>query len=208
MCAGTVITGREGRPDPIILITFITTRGRYTHVSSYQQTSAPTATSGVGRPATLLVAIGAAVVAALAAIVNGAIVVLNSAGVVVTATAEETGLPAEQVEAQLGGIEAIETLIAESDEIAPLFTRAYAVLISGALLLIFGLLMRKAATWTRIMVTISAVATAGFSLLVASIPEDGTNLMVMLGWIGLFVAIIALVVTWLPANGRYAKAVR
>jgi hypothetical protein len=154
------------------------------------------------------VALGAAVVAALAAIVNGAMVVFNSAGVVVTAVAEESGQSAEQVEAALGGMDSIKTMIAESDELAPLFTRAYAVLISGALLLIFGLLMRKAATWTRVMVTIAAVATAGFSLLVASIPEDSTNLMVMLGWIGVVAAIVTLVTTWLPANGRYAKAVR
>lgn len=58
------------------------------------------------------------------------------------------------------------------------------------------------------MVTIAAVATAGFSLLVASIPDDGTDLMVILGWIGVPVALIAVVTTWLPANGRYAKAVR
>lgn len=172
-------------------------------MSSNPETSARPAVSGA-RPATLLVALGAAIVAGLAAIVNGAIVVFNAAGVVVTAVAEETGQSAEQVEAALGGTEAIEAML-DSSDLAPLFTRAYAVLISGALLLIFGLLMRKAATWARIMVTIAAVATAGFSLLIANIPEDGTNLMVMLGWIGLAVALIAIVATWLPANGRYAK---
>jgi hypothetical protein len=177
-------------------------------VSSYPETTSRPAPANVARPATLLVALGAAVVAALAAIVNGAMVVLNSAGVAVTAIAEETGQTAEQVEAQLGGTEAVKTLIAESSELDPLFTRAYAVLISGVLLLVFGLLMRKAATWTRVMVTIAALATAGFSLLIASIPEDGTNLMVMLGWAGLVVALIAIVATWLPANSRYARAVR
>ncbi|OLF10357.1 hypothetical protein [Actinophytocola xanthii] len=153
-------------------------------------------------------AIGAAVVAALAAIVNGALVVLNASGVVVTAISEETGLTAEEVESRTGGIEAIKTAIAESDEFDPLFTRAYAVLISGVLLLVFGLLMRKAATWARVMVTVAALATAGFSLLIATIPEDGTNLMVMLGWAGLAVGLVAIVATWVPANGRYAKAGR
>lgn len=125
-----------------------------------------------------------------------------------TAIAEETGQTAEQVEAQLGGIDTVKTMIAESEELDPLFTRAYAVLISGVLLLVFGLLMRKAATWTRVMVTVAALATGGFSLLIATIPEDGTDLMVMLGWAGLAVSVVAIVATWLPANGRYAKAVR
>ena len=174
-------------------------------MSSYPETTSRPASGSVARPATLLVAIGAAVVAALAAIVNGAMVVFNAAGVVVTAVAEESGQTAEQVEAQLGGIDTIKAMIAETDELGPLFTRAYAVLISGVLLLLFGLLMRKAATWTRVMVTISALAAGGFSLLIASIPEDGTNLMVMLGWVGLVVAVVAIVATWLPANGRYAK---
>lgn len=175
-------------------------------MSTYPETSSrPSA--GTARPATLIVAVGAAILAGLAAIVNGALVVLDAAGVLVTAVSELTGQSVEQAEAALGGPEAVEAML-DGDDAGPLFVRAYAVLISGALLLIFGLLMRKAATWARVMVTIAAVATAGFSLLVASLPDEGTDLMVMLGWIGVPVALIALVTTWLPANGRYAKAVR
>lgn len=177
-------------------------------MSSYPQASAGPASATSARPATLLVAIGAAVVAALAAIINGAMVVFDKTGYVVTKLAEETGLAADQVEARLGGTEAIKAMT-ESDDFQPVMTRNWAVLICGVLLLVFGILMyRAAATWTRVLVTIFALGTAGFSLLIASIKEDATDMASLLGWIALAVGVIALVLTWLPANGRYAKAVR
>lgn len=178
-------------------------------MSSYPE--APTTRStpvSVARPATLMVALGAAVVAALAAIINGVMIVADTAGIAIQIIAEETGVAASEVEAQLGGAEAVKAALQETDDYQILRTRAFAVLISGALLLIFGLLMRKGALWARILVTISALATAGFSLLIALKPDEGTSLMVILGWVGVLVSLIALVTAWMPANGRYAKALR
>lgn len=177
-------------------------------MSSYPQAPATSAPVSGARPATLMVALGAAVVAALAAIVNGVMIIADTVGTAVQIAAEQTGVAVSQIEAELQANEALREALRESEDYRILRTRAFAVLISGAVLLIFGLLMRKAALWARILVTIGALATVGFSLLIALKPDEGTSLMVILGWVGVIVGLVALITTWMPANGRYAKAAR
>ena len=70
------------------------------------------------------------------------------------------------------------------------------------------MLMRKAALWARILVTIFALATAGSSFLIASRTDEGTTMMIVLGWVGVILAVVAIVTSWLPANARYAKSAR
>jgi hypothetical protein len=74
----------------------------------------------------------------------------------------------------------------------------------GVALLVFGLLMRKAATWTRVLVTISAALTIVFSLIIVG--DETTPTMAGLAMLAMLGGIVAIVLTWLPANGRYAKA--
>jgi hypothetical protein len=179
-------------------------------VSSYPQTSSRPASASFSRPATLLAAIGAAAVAGLAAIINGAMVIVTGPDIMIDIAAKAAGLSRSEMETSLGGgaqgVESFKSLAADDYQI--LKTRAWAALICGALLLIFGVLMRKAALWARILVTLSALATAGFSLLTATRSDEGTVLMITLGWIAVLISVVAVVTAWLPANFRYARAVR
>jgi dolichyl-phosphate-mannose--protein O-mannosyl transferase len=84
--------------------------------------------------------------------------------------------------------------------------RGYLAIAGGAVLLLFGLLMRNAATWARVMVTISAVLAMVFSLVVVA--GDSTPMMAGLALLTVLGGILAIIFTWLPANGRYAKARR
>jgi hypothetical protein len=178
-------------------------------VSSYPQTSSRPAVSASARPATLIAAIGAAAVAGLAAIINGVVVIAAGPDIVVDIAAKVAGISRSELEATLGGSAGVEELkrAAESDyEIIK--NRAVAVLICGVLLLLAGLLMRKAALWARILVTLFGLATAGFSLLIASKTDEGTTMMIVLGWLAILVAVVAIISSWLPANARYAKSAR
>lgn len=178
-------------------------------MSSYPETSARPASAVSARPATLLAAIGAAAVAALAAIINGVMVIAAGPDIMIDIAAKVVGVSRSELEASLGGSTAVEALkSAAEDDYDIIKNRAVAVLICGVLLLAAGLLMRKAAMWARILVTIFALATAGFSLLIASKPDEGTTMMIVLGWVGVVVAVVAIITAWLPANARYAKAAR
>jgi hypothetical protein len=85
-------------------------------------------------------------------------------------------------------------------------TRAYLVLACGAALLVFGLLMRRAATAFRVLVTVASALTILFAAVIAT--DAGTTAMLGLGWAAVVGGLVTVAVTWLPANGKYAKAVR
>jgi hypothetical protein len=176
-------------------------------VSSYPQTSARPAAARSGRPSTLLAAIGAAAIAGLAALINGVMILAAGPDIMIDIAAKVAGVSRAELENTLGGSAAVDALKSAADsDYQILKNRAVAVLVCGVLVLVAALLMRNAALFARILVTIFALASAGFSLLIASKPDEGTTMMILLGWVGVIVAVVAIVTAWLPANARYAKA--
>jgi hypothetical protein len=116
----------------------------------------------------------------------------------------EAGLPVElsdadlEMAARLAGYSSL-------DEFVNTFAmRGYLALGGGVALALFGLLMRGAATWTRVMVTVSAAATLGFNVIILG--DETNTTMAGLGMLALLGAVLTIVFTWLPANGRHARA--
>ena len=164
----------------------------------------PTSTAAVRRPGLLTAAIGVVVVTALAAIANGVIIATGGKDLL-TQALENAGLGGLSdadldLAAQLAGYDSLDGYL------NTFAMRGYLVLGGGVLLLLFGILMRKAATWTRVLVTITAVLTMVFSLMVVA--GDTTTAMAGLGLLAVLGGIVSIVFVWLPAVGRYGKAVR
>ncbi|MBP2321059.1 putative membrane protein [Kibdelosporangium banguiense] len=180
-------------------------------MSTYPTTpaySGQTAGAAPAKPATLKAALGVTILAALAAIVNGIMIL--------------TGGPelAREIAANAVSIltgESIDTILAEGGSIldvaaeaatSTLQTRAYLLIVPGALVLLFGLLMTKAATWARVMVTISAAFLLLFAGIISLDTVGSTGTMLAIGWVATLGAIASIVLTWLSPNGRYAKALK
>jgi hypothetical protein len=179
-------------------------------VSSYPQTSARPASASSARPTTLLVALGAAVVAALAAIINAVMVMIAGSDLAVDLVAKAAGVSRDEYERVAGpeGVEALKKAAESANEFDVIGNRAILTLACGVLLLVFGLLMHRAALWARILVTISALGAAGISLVTATKTDEGTSMMITLAWIVVIVSVIALITAWLPGNARYAKTAK
>ena len=165
----------------------------------------PTAVSSpVRRPGLLTAAIGIVVVTALAAIANG-VIIATGGKELVKELLENAGLgPLSDADmefaATLGGYESTDAFV------SAITMRGYLVAGAGVALLLFGVLMRKAATWARVLVTLSSVAVMLFSLVVLADETNGT--MAGLSMLAILGGILSIIFTWLPANGRYAKALR
>jgi hypothetical protein len=166
----------------------------------------PTAVSSpVRRPGLLTSAIGIVVVTALAAIANGVLIATGGKELVKELLENAAGvgqLTDADIEfaATLGGYESLDAFV------SAITMRGYLVAGAGIALLLFGVLMRKAATWARVLVTISSVAVMLFSGVVLADETNGT--MAGLSMLAILGAILSIIFTWLPANGRYAKALR
>jgi hypothetical protein len=199
------------------LVIFQASRGRLGHlfrwippwhkekysVSSY--TEAPV--RAASRPGSLVAAMGVAIVAGLAAIGSGIVILSGGLELIKDLgnklVAKELGISEEEVQATFGLVgPELDSLWSEAQ--TTFQARAYAVLICGALLVLFGVLMRTGATWARILVTLAALATAAMALLIVTDVANG--LMMALGYGAIVAAVVAVVLAWLPANGRYAKA--
>ncbi len=172
-------------------------------MSSYTETSA----RSVSRPTTLTAAIGAAIVVAIGAIGNGIVILAGGLdlvkGLANQVIAKELGISEDEVTG-LGDLGLEDSDFSTTQQL--LQNRAYAVLVCGVLVLLFGLLMRKAAMWARILVTLTALGAAGFSLIIVTDVANG--LMMALGYAAIIGAPVAIVLAFLPANHRYAKTVR
>lgn len=151
----------------------------------------------------LVAAIGVIVVAALTSIVNGIMIATGGTDLIKDVLVQ-AGLPAGlsdadiELAAQLAGYSTL-------DEFVDTFAmRGYLALGAGVALLLFGLLMRKAAKWARVLVTVSAAMAIVFSFVILA--DETTTAMAGLAMLTVLASIIAIVFTWLPANGRYAKA--
>lgn len=161
------------------------------------------------RPTTLTAAIAVAVLTALAAIANAVIILTGGLDLVKEVgneiVAAELGISEAEVQEALDFVgPAAEQFYVDAQ--STFQTRAFLILICGAALLLFGLLMRKAATAMRALVTVAAALTIVFAAIIAT--DAGTGAMIGLGWAAVAGSLVTIMLTWLPANGRYAKAAK
>ncbi|RBM10535.1 hypothetical protein DI005_35635 [Prauserella sp. PE36] len=157
------------------------------------------AAPAVSRPGTLLAAIVVAVAGGLATVVNGILMATGGDDLAIDILASALGEPAESIRA--AGADFVVAEVADT-----LSGRGTMALAFGGGLLVFGLLLARAALWARILVTIFALLT----VLIAGrvVTDDGTGTLIALGVAGLLCALVTIVLAWLPANGRYAKALK
>ncbi|MEV0696893.1 hypothetical protein AB0I53_03090 [Saccharopolyspora sp. NPDC050389] len=87
---------------------------------------------------------------------------------------------------------------------AGLIFKAFLLIIFAAPLLLFTLFAIKGSTWSRVLITIFALLSLIGGLATAF--DVGPALLNVTGYVGLATAVIAVVLCWLPANNRYAKA--
>jgi hypothetical protein len=113
--------------------------------------------------------------------------------------------------------ESVDAIMAEGGSLLDLATtaaqgtlevRAYLLIVPGALLLLFGLLMGKASTAVRVLATIAAAFTILFGGIVGLDSEAATTIMAITSWVSALGAIACIPLMWLSANGRYAKALK
>lgn len=147
-------------------------------------------------------AVTVVVVTALAAIINGVIIITGGKELIkeLLEGAGLTGVSDSDLElaSRLLGYDSVDGLV------SAYAMRGYLVAGAGVALLLFGLCMMKAATWARIMVTISSVAVMLFSVLVLA--DETTSLMAGLALLAILTGILSIIFVWLPAVGRYKKA--
>ncbi|HKS44749.1 MAG TPA: hypothetical protein VJT49_06455 [Amycolatopsis sp.] len=174
-------------------------------MTSYPQAQAgyPQDAQTANRPGALTAALVLAAGAALAAIVDGILFITGAHDVAVSGLQEAAGSTMDSLR-QLGGDELVDETV--NQVVSTLNTRAYVTIVAAVLLLVFGLLSAKAATWARVLTTISAAAVLVMGLRLFS--DIGTGLMQGLGALAAVLALGTIVVVWLPANARYAKAVK
>jgi len=165
----------------------------------------PAAVNGsVRRPGLLTAAISIVVVTALATIANG-VIIATGGKELVTELLKNAGLgdfsgSDLDLLANLGGYESFDGLVSSFT------TRGYIVAAGGVILLLLGIFMGKAATWARVLVTIMAPVVMVLGLVVLADLTNGA--MAGLSMLALLGGILSIIFTWLPANGRYAKALR
>jgi len=170
-------------------------------VSAYPVTPQRTA---VRRPGTLTTAIVLAVLTAIASIVNGLVIATGGSGLIKDILAD-SGLPAEALtDANLESAVRIAGYASLDDFESTFAMRGYLALAAGVLLVIFAVLMRRAAAWARALVTVSALLALAFAGII--IADETTTTMAMLALVTFLGAVLSIIFAWLPANGRYAKA--
>jgi hypothetical protein len=160
--------------------------------------------SAARRPGTLTTAIVIAVLTAIASVVNGLLIATGGSDLIKDILAD-AGLPAEALtDANLESAVRIAGYTSLDDFESTFAMRGYLALAAGVLLVLFALLMRRAATWARAMVTVSALLALAFGGVIVA--DETTTTMAMLALVTVLGAVLTLIFTWLPANGRYAKA--
>jgi hypothetical protein len=160
--------------------------------------------SAVRRPGTLTAAIVVTVLTAIASIVNG-IMIATGGSDLIKDILTDSGLPADMVsDAMLESAVQIAGYTSLDDFESTFAMRGYLALGAGVALVLFALLMRKAATWVRALVTVAALLSMAFAGMI--IADDTTTTMALLSMVTVLGAVLSIIFTWLPANGRYAKA--
>lgn len=160
--------------------------------------------SAVRRPGTLTTAIVITMLTAIASIVNG-LIIATGGGDLIKDILADSGLPPEALtDANLESAVQIAGYSSLDDFESTFAMRGYMALAAGVLLVVFGLLMRKAGGWARALVTVSALAAFAFAGIIVA--DETTTTMAMLSMVTVLGAVLSIIFTWLPANGRYAKA--
>lgn len=152
----------------------------------------------------LTAAITVAVLTALASIANG-LILITGGNELLKELLEGAGLSGVtdadlELAAQLLGYDSA------NDLVDAYFIRGWLVAGAGALLLVFGLCMMKAATWAQILVTISSVLVMLFAVVVLA--DETTPAMAGLALGAILGGILSIIFVWLPPVGRYRKALR
>jgi hypothetical protein len=166
----------------------------------------PVVASPVARPGVLLGLVGAAVVSALAAIVDGVLFFVGGRDLALDVAAETiaviTGASADSVKADGGAL-----LGAALDEVqGTLQVRGGVAIFFGVVLLVCGLLSLRGAIWARVLLTLAALGNAGIAVRIATDVEGSTAAIRGVGWLAVVTALVVVVLAWLPAINRYAKA--
>ncbi|MGP4020076.1 hypothetical protein [Saccharopolyspora sp. 5N708] len=176
--------------------------------------------SALKRPATLMALLVIAGISALSGLIGAIYALAGGRGLaesyataVINSNPEELGVDELLAVTGGSGTDDVIATLKEFDMWDTLISTAHAELILKSILLLvfivpvllFTLLAINGATWARVLITIFAV----FSLighLVAATSGPGLAMLQIMGFVGLATAIISIVLCWLPANGRYAKA--
>lgn len=173
-------------------------------MSAYPVT--PERAAAARRPGTLTTAIVLTVLTAVASIVNGLMIATGGTDLIKDIMVD-SGLPAEALsDANLESAVVIAGYSSLDDFESTFAMRGYLALVAGALLVVFALLMRRAATWARALLTVSALLAMAFAGIIVA--DETTTTMAMLALLTILGALLSIIFTWLPANGRYAKAAR
>lgn len=165
----------------------------------------------VRRPRALTALIAAAVISALCAVVGAVIVFSGGTGLadsnvkdVIRSHPDVVGVPAgmspdEATRALAGPL--WQQLV--DDRAGTLSSRAGFAVFVAVCLLVFAFFARKAAVWSRVMLTLSGLACLVPCSLVVSDYEPAS--VTALSWIAMLFGAIAVVMCWVPAVSRYAK---
>ncbi|MGH3759840.1 hypothetical protein [Actinophytocola sp.] len=160
--------------------------------------------SAARRPGTLTAAIVVTVLTAIVSIVNG-IMIATGGSDLIKDILVDSGLPAEALTDENLESAVVLAGYASLDDFESTFAmRGYLALAAGAALLVFALLIRRAATWARVLLTTFALLTMAFAGVIVA--DETTTSMAMLSFVTLLGAVLSIIFTWLPANGRHAKA--
>lgn len=171
-------------------------------MSAYPVT--PERSAAARRPGTLTTAIVLATLTAIASIVNG-ILIATGGSDLIRDILVDSGLPAEALsDANLESAVIMAGYTSLDDFESTFAMRGYLALGAGVLLVVLALLMRRAAGWARAMVTVAALLALAFGGMIVA--DETTTTMAMLSLLTILGAVLSIIFTWLPANGRYAKA--
>ncbi|MCI2423708.1 hypothetical protein MOQ72_40515 [Saccharopolyspora sp. K220] len=177
--------------------------------------------SALKRPATLLALLVISGISALSGLVGAIFALSGGRGLaeqyatdVINTNPEELGVNelleltggsgTGDVIATLKEFDMWDTLISAAQ--GELILKSVLLLIFVVPVLLFTLFAINGATWARVLITIFAVFSLLGHLIAAITDSQVLMTLQIMGYVGLVTAIIAIVLCWLPANGRYAKA--
>ncbi len=160
--------------------------------------------AAAGRPGTLTAAMVVTVLTAIASIVNGILIATGGSDLIKDILVD-SGVPAGALSDENLESAVVLAGYASLDDFESTFAvRGYLAVAAGVALVLFALLARRAATWARTLLTVSALLAMAFAGIIVA--DETTTTMAMLSMATIAGAVLAIVLTWLPANGRYAKA--
>ncbi len=158
------------------------------------------------RPGTLTAALVVTVLTAIASLVNG-LVIATGGSDLIKDILTDAGLPAEALSDENLESAVVMAGYSSLEDFESTFAmRGYLALAAGILLVVFALLARKAATWARALLTVCALLATAFAGIIVA--DETTTTMAMLSLVTILGAVLSIILVWLPANGRYAKAAR